>query len=98
MKVKAKNGFSGLFSTGEPFSMYAGEVRDVEENDTVNELLAIGYLEPAEAVQLAKAAEVQPEVEAQATDGVQPEKAEEAEEPKTDEVKHENKRSRAKPD
>ncbi len=82
MKVKAKNGFSGLFSTGEPFSMYAGEVRDVEENDTVNELLRIGYLEPAEAVQLAEAGKVQPEAEAA----------------KADEVKHENKRSRAKPD
>ena len=81
MKVKAIMGFSG-----ERFSMHAGEVRDVEENDTVKELLHIGYLEPAEAVQLAKA------------DGIQPEKAEEAEEPKTDEVKHENKRSRAKPD
>lgn len=70
MKVKAIMGFSG-----ERFSMHAGEVRDVEENDTVKELLRIGYLEPAEAVQLAK-----------------------AEEPKADEVKHENKRSRVKPD
>lgn len=70
MKVKAIMGFSG-----ERFSMHAGEVRDVEENDTVKELLRIGYLEPAEAVQLAK-----------------------ADEPKADEVKHENKRSRAKPD
>lgn len=70
MKVKAIMGFSG-----ERFSMHAGEVRDVEENDTVKELLAIGYLEPAEAVELAG-----------------------AEEPKADEVKHENKRSRAKPD
>lgn len=69
MKVKAIMGFSG-----ERFSMHAGEVRDVEENDTVNELLSIGYLEPAEAV------------------------SEKADEPKTDEVKHENKRSRAKPD
>lgn len=77
MKVKAIMGFSG-----ERFSMHAGEVRDVEENDTVNELLAIGYLEPAEAVQLAKADEIQPEAEAA----------------KADEVKHENKRSRAKPD
>lgn len=77
MKVKAIMGFSG-----ERFSMHAGEVRDVEENDTVNELLAIGYLEPAEAVQLAKADEIQPEAEAA----------------KTDEVKHENKRNRAKPD
>lgn len=76
MKVKAIMGFSG-----ERFSMHAGEIRDVEENDTVNELLRIGYLKPAE-VQLAKADEVQPE----------------AEKPKTDEVKHENKRSRAKPD
>lgn len=78
MKVKAIMGFSG-----ERFSMHAGEVRDVEENDTVNELLAIGYLEPAEAVQLAKADEIQPE---------------KTDEPKADEVKHENKRNRAKPD
>ncbi len=70
MKVKAIMGFSG-----ERFSMHAGEVREVERTETVDELLRIGYLEPAEAVQLAK-----------------------AEEPKADEVKHENKRSRAKPD
>lgn len=73
MKVKAIKGFSG-----ERFSMHAGEIRDVEENDTVKELLRIGYLESAEV----QPAEVQPE----------------AEKPKTDEVKHENKRSRAKPD
>ena len=84
MKVKAIMGFSG-----ERFSMHAGEVRDVEENDTVKELLAIGYLEPAGAD------EVQPEAEAQAADEAVPEKAQE---PKADEVKHENKRSRAKPD
>lgn len=90
MKVKATMGFSG-----ERFSMHAGEVRDVEENDTVNELLRIGYLEPAGAVQLAKADEIHPEAEAQAADEAVPEKADE---PKADEVKHENKRSRAKPD
>lgn len=84
MKVKAIMGFSG-----ERFSMYAGEVREVERTETVDELLRVGYLEPSEAD------EVQPEAEAQAADEAVPEKADE---PKADEVKHENKRSRAKPD
>lgn len=52
MKVKAIMGFSG-----ERFSMHAGEIRDVEENDTVNELLRIGYLKPTEV----QPAEVVPE-------------------------------------
>ncbi len=43
MKVKAVKGFSG-----ERFGMYAGEVREVEETQTVKELLRIGYLESAE--------------------------------------------------
>lgn len=44
MKVEAIKGFSG-FLRGKPFSMHAGEVREVEEdNETVQELLDIGYL------------------------------------------------------
>lgn len=45
MKVKAKKGFSGFFSTGKPFNMHAGEVREVEDSGTVQELISIGYLE-----------------------------------------------------
>lgn len=45
MKVEAVKGFSGFFSTGKPFNMHAGEVREVEEdNETVQELISIGYL------------------------------------------------------
>ena len=44
MKVEAVKGFSG-FLNGKSFSMHAGEVREVEEdNETVQELLDIGYL------------------------------------------------------
>lgn len=44
MKVTAVKGFSGFFSTGKPFNMHAGEVREVEDNETVQELISIGYL------------------------------------------------------
>lgn len=40
MKVKAIKSFSG-----ERFNMHAGEVREVESTETVQELLRIGYLE-----------------------------------------------------
>ena len=40
MKVKAVKSFSG-----ERFNMHAGEVRDVNDTETVRELLRIGYLE-----------------------------------------------------
>lgn len=44
MKVEAVKGFSG-FLNGKSFSMHAGEVREVEEdNETVQELISIGYL------------------------------------------------------
>ena len=42
MKVKANKGFSGFFSTGKPFNMHAGEVREVEDSGTVHELISIG--------------------------------------------------------
>lgn len=45
MKVKANKGFSGFFSNGKPFTMHAGEVREVDGCDTVQELIAAGYLE-----------------------------------------------------
>ncbi len=54
MKVKAVKGFSGFFSTGKPFNMHAGEVREIEDCDTVRELIAAGYLESVSA--LAKSA------------------------------------------
>lgn len=56
MKVKANKGFSGFFSTGKPFSMHAGEVREMDDCDTVQELIAAGYLE--EVVELSKPPEV----------------------------------------
>ncbi len=40
MKVKAVKSFSG-----ERFNMHAGEVREVESTETVQDLLRIGYLE-----------------------------------------------------
>ena len=40
MTVKAVKSFSG-----ERFNMHAGEVREVESTETVQELLRIGYLE-----------------------------------------------------
>ena len=40
MTVKAVKSFSG-----ERFNMHAGEVREVERTETVQELLRIGYLE-----------------------------------------------------
>lgn len=48
MKVKANKGFSGFFSTGKPFNMHAGEVREVEDSGTVQELISIGYLEASD--------------------------------------------------
>ncbi len=42
MKVKAIKGFSG-----ERFSMFPGEIREVQDTETVRELLRIGYLEDA---------------------------------------------------
>ena len=42
MTVKAVKSFSG-----ERFNMHAGEVREVESTETVQELLRIGYLESA---------------------------------------------------
>lgn len=39
MKVKALKGFSGTIS------MHEGEVRELNETKTVNELIRIGYLE-----------------------------------------------------
>lgn len=48
MKVKANKGFSGFFSTGESFNMYAGEAREVEDSGTVQELISIGYLEASD--------------------------------------------------
>lgn len=44
MKVRAEKGFSGFLCTGEAFSMHSGEVREIERNDTVAELISIGYL------------------------------------------------------
>lgn len=49
MKVKANKGFSGFFSMGKPFNMHAGEVREVEDSGTVQELISIGYLEEVDA-------------------------------------------------
>lgn len=40
MKVRAVKGFSGV-----RFNMHAGEVREAERTETVQELLRIGYLE-----------------------------------------------------
>ena len=40
MKVKAVKSFSG-----ERFNMHVGEVREVNDNETVRDLLRIGYLE-----------------------------------------------------
>ena len=40
MKVKAVKSFSG-----ERFNMHVGEVREVNDTETVRELLRIGYLE-----------------------------------------------------
>ena len=42
MTVKAVKSFSG-----ERFNMHAGEVREVNDSETVRELLRIGYLENA---------------------------------------------------
>ena len=42
MTVKAVKSFSG-----ERFNMHAGEVREVNDTETVRELLRIGYLESA---------------------------------------------------
>lgn len=44
MEVKAIKGFSG-FLKGKSFNMHAGEVREVEDSGTVQELISIGYLE-----------------------------------------------------
>lgn len=44
MRVRAEKGFSGFLCTGEAFSMHSGEVREIEKNDTVTELIDIGYL------------------------------------------------------
>lgn len=48
MKVKANKGFSGFLAPGKPFNMHAGEIRDVEDNATVRELISVGYLESTE--------------------------------------------------
>lgn len=48
MKVKANKGFSGFLTPGKPFNMHAGEIRDVEDNATVRELISVGYLESTE--------------------------------------------------
>lgn len=56
MNVKAVKGFSGFRKDGTSISMRAGESRDVEMDDTINELISIGYL-VAE-----KAATTKPEV------------------------------------
>lgn len=45
MKVKANKSFSGFLRSGEPFGMHAGEVRELDSNDTVRELISIGYLQ-----------------------------------------------------
>jgi len=44
MRVRAAVSFAGAVS------MYAGEVRDVEEGCVLDDLLACGYVEPAEEV------------------------------------------------
>lgn len=59
MTVKANKGFTGFLSTGEPFCMYAGEIREVADGDTVSELVSIGYL--SEQTSLAKTGEVKPD-------------------------------------
>lgn len=51
MKVKAVKGFSGFLSTGEAFSMYSEETREVENNSTVSELISIGYLQEEQSDQ-----------------------------------------------
>ena len=43
MKVRATISFSGLIS------MYAGEVREVEDSYILNDLMKAGYVVPAEA-------------------------------------------------
>lgn len=43
MRVTAVKGFSG-FLNGKPFSMHAGETREVEDCETIQELLDITYL------------------------------------------------------
>ena len=48
MRVKANKGFSGFLTPGKPFNMHAGEIRDVEDNATVRELISVGYLESTE--------------------------------------------------
>lgn len=44
MRVRAAVSFAGAVS------MYAGEIRDVEEGCVLDDLLACGYVEPAEEV------------------------------------------------
>lgn len=48
MRVKAIKGFSGYIK-GKSFNMHAGEVRDIEDSGTVQELISIGYLEAVDA-------------------------------------------------
>lgn len=43
MRATAVKGFSG-FLNGKPFSMHAGETREVEDCETIQELLHITYL------------------------------------------------------
>lgn len=43
MRVTAVKGFSGSLN-GKPFSMHAGETREVEDCETIQELLDITYL------------------------------------------------------
>lgn len=45
MKVRATTCFSGLIS------MYAGEVREVEDSYILNDLMKAGYVEPVEPVE-----------------------------------------------
>lgn len=51
MRVRAIKGFSGFFSTGKPFNMHAGEIREVGDDGTVRELISIGYLEAEQSGQ-----------------------------------------------
>lgn len=67
MKVKAVKGSSGFLHTGEAFSMYSGETREVENNSTVSELISIGYLQEEQSEQAKPACDT-PADEASASD------------------------------
>ena len=83
MKVKANKGFSGFLAPGKPFNMHAGEIRDVEDNATVRELISVGYLESTEV----PTPQAEPESAEVPTPQAEPESAEVPDEVKLNEDK-----------